>query len=326
MRTLLPDHQGKHVKASDRHLLLAWFLLIILSLIWGSSFILIKKGLVSFNAGEVGNLRIFSAGIFLLPLAVANLKSVNTRSEWLVIFVVGLFGSLVPALLYAKAQTQLSSSLTGILNSLTPLMTLLIGALFFKRPVTKRIGLGLLVGFIGTIVLIVGGARANLGGINLYVFLVIGATLLYGLNLNLIKTYLSKLRAVGITSISLLMALPISGYYLFYDGSFLEKLQTVPGAYWSLAYVMVLGIAGTALALILFNRLVQLKDPVFASSVTYLIPVVVIIWGVIDEEVLLLGHYLGIFIIVVGIYIANYSSKPPKNKTFPRLSKKIINK
>ena len=292
-------------KASGNHPFLSWFLLIVLSLVWGSSFILIKKGLVSFNATEVGNLRIFSAGIFLLPLALINLKSVRSRSEWLVIFIVGLCGSLIPAILFAKAQTQLSSSVTGILNALTPLMTLLVGASFFKRPVSKRSGLGLLVGFSGTLVLILGGSRGKVGEINRYMLLVIGATLFYGFNLNLIKTYLSKLRAVGITSISLVMVLPISGYCLFHDGSFLEKFQTTPGAYWSLAYVLILGIIGTAVALILFNQLVQLKDPVFASSVTYLIPVVAIIWGVIDKEVLLLWHYLGIFIIVIGIYIAN---------------------
>ena len=301
-----------HLKAPGSHPFLAWFLLIILSLVWGSSFVLIKKGLMSFNPKEVGTLRIFSAGLFLLPLAFSHLKSINTRSEWLVIFIVGLCGSLIPALLFAKAQTQLSSSVTGILNALTPLMTLLIGASFFRRPVTKRSGLGLIVGFLGTVVLITGSAGGGLGKINLNMFLVIGATLFYGFNLNLIKTYLSKLPAVGIASISLLMVLPISGYFLFQDGAFLQKFQTAPDAYWSLTYVLILGVVGTAAALILFNQLVQLKDPVFASSVTYLIPIVAIIWGVIDKEVLLPAHYLGIFIIAVGIYIANYAPKPPK--------------
>lgn len=295
----------RHLKASGNDPFLAWFLLIILSLVWGSSFILIKKGLVSFSAAEVGALRIFSAGLFLLPLAINKLRSVNTRLEWLIIFIVGLCGSLIPALLFAKAQTQLSSSLTGILNALTPLMTLIAGASLFGRPITKRSGLGLLVGFGGTMILIIGGANGTLGEINLYMLLVIGATLLYGVNLNLIKTYLSKLQAVSITSISLLMVLPVSGYYLFRDGAFIEKFQTVPGAHWSFAYVLILGIVGTAVALILFNELVQLKDPVFASSVTYLIPIVAIIWGVIDKEVLLLAHYLGIFTIIAGVYIAN---------------------
>ena len=308
-------------KAVTQYPFFAWFLLIILALVWGSSFILIKKGLVSFDAIEVGTLRIFSAGVFLLPLALKELKSINTSTEWLVIFVVGFCGSLIPSLLFAKAQTQLNSSITGILNALTPLMTLLLGATFFRRPITGKNISGLLIGFAGSLVLIIGGSGGSVAGINLYMFLVISATLLYGLNVNLIKTYLSKLRAIAITGISLMMVLPISGYFLFKDGSFIEKFQSNPDAYWSLTYVLILGVVGTAAALILFNQLVQLKDPVFASSVTYLIPIVAIIWGVIDSEVLLASHYLGIFVIIIGVYIANYSTKPPKNKSKPRLSK-----
>ena len=294
-----------HAKQSSSHPFLSWFLLITLALIWGSSFILIKKGLVSFSAMEVGALRIFSAGLFLLPLAVSKLKTIKSPGEWLVVFIVGLCGSLIPAFLFAKAQTQLSSSVTGLINAITPLMTLVVSAMFFRRPVTKKKGIGLLVGFAGSLILIVGGARGNLGDLNFYMLLVIAATILYGFNLNLIKTYLSKLPAVSIASISLLLVLPISGYYLFHDGLFLEKFQTDPYVYWSLTYLLILGVVGTAIALILFNQLVHLKDPVFASSVTYLIPAVAIIWGVIDGEVLLFGHYLGIFIITIGIYIAN---------------------
>ncbi|MDN5214814.1 DMT family transporter [Fulvivirgaceae bacterium BMA12] len=284
---------------------LSWFLLIIVALIWGSSFILIKKGLISFNAMEVGALRIFSAGLFLLPLAISKLKTIKSRTEWLVVFIVGLCGSLIPAFLFAQAQTQLTSSVTGLINAVTPLMTLVVGAAFFKRPITRKKGVGLLVGFMGSLILIMGGTSGNLGDLNLYALLVIAATICYGFNLNLIKTYLSKLPAVSIVSISLLLVLPISGYYLFHDGLFLAKFETATEVYWSLTAILILGVVGTAIALILFNRLVHLKDPVFASSVTYLIPAVAIVWGVIDGEVLLLAHYLGIIIISVGIYIAN---------------------
>ena len=295
---------GSARQPSDRPFL-SWFLLIIIALIWGSSFILIKKGLVSFGAMEVGALRIFSAGLFLLPLAISKLKTIKSRTEWLVIFIVGLCGSLIPAFLFAKAQTQLTSSVTGLINAVTPLMTLVVGAAFFNRHITRKKGIGLLVGFAGSLILMTAGTGGNLGDLNFYVLLVIAATICYGFNLNLIKTYLSKVPAVSIASVSLLLVLPVSGYYLFHDGLFMAKFETAPDVYWSFTSVLILGVVGTAIALILFNRLVHLKDPVFASSVTYLIPAVAIVWGVIDGEVLLLAHYLGIIIISVGIYMAN---------------------
>ncbi len=288
---------------------LGWLLLIILSVIWGSSFILIKKGLANFSAMEVGALRIFSAGVFLIPFALKNINAVKTRQAWLVIFFVGLCGSLLPSFLFALAQTQLGSAVTGILNALTPFMTLVIGAIVFRLSISKHNLIGISIGFLGTVVLIVGGAGGSLGNINYFVVLVIFATICYGFNLNLIHRYLSDINAVAITSMSLVLVLPVSGYLLFNDGQFLDKIDGSPTVYWSLFFVILLGVIGTAVALILFNRLVQLKDPVFASSVTYLIPIIAIIWGLLDGEVLLAGHYLGIVIIIVGIYIANRKSK-----------------
>ncbi len=254
---------------------------------------------------EVGALRIFAAGVFLLPFALRNITKVKSKQAWLVIFVVGLCGSLLPSFLFALAQTQLASAVTGILNALTPFMTLVIGAVLFGLSISKDNLAGLSIGFLGTLILIIGGAKGAIGEINYYVVFVMLATVCYGFNVNLIHRFLAKINAVTITSISLVLVLPLTSFLLFKDDQFLQKIDGSAVVYWSLFYILLLGVVGTAVALILFNWLVQLKDPVFASSVTYLIPIIAIVWGLVDGEVLVLGHYLGIITIIVGIYIAN---------------------
>jgi len=163
----------------------AWVLLIILALIWGSSFILIKVGLSALSAGEVGALRIFSASLVLSPMAVANLGKVDRR-HFSLLLVVGMFGSLLPAFLFAAAQTHLQSSVAGILNALTPLFTMLMGAVFFSQRLSLRTLAGLLIGLAGTAYLIMAGADGGMT-VNAYALLVVLATICYGANLNLIK-------------------------------------------------------------------------------------------------------------------------------------------
>ncbi len=285
-----------------------WGLLVLLSLIWGSSFILIKRGLEVFSPGEVGAYRIVAAATFLLPLSlprVRNLKSQQIQN----LIIVGLVGSFIPAFLFAKAQTQLSSSLTGVLNALTPLFVVLIGAAFFKARITKRNSMGLMIAFIGVFFLVTVKEDAGLGafsGINAYAFFVILACMCYGFNLNIIKYQFEKLKPVEITAISLLMVLPAALIYLMAGTQFSFKLVSVDGALPALGYLTLLGVLGTAIALILFNLMVKTATPVFASSVTYLIPIVAIFWGVLDGEVLLLGHYIGIATVITGVWVGNY--------------------
>lgn len=288
--------------------LLPWLLLFILALIWGSSFILIKKGLVAFSAGEVGSIRILTASLFLLPLALPRLKGLKAR-QWKLLLLTGLLGNFFPAFLFAIAQTQLSSSLTGVLNALTPLFVLLIGALFFVQKIELKSGIGLFVGFIGTAFLVLTGAPGHVGDINYYAFFVVLATICYGINLNLIKHYFKALTAVEITSISLFLVGPIAGIYLFAGTNFIDNMATNDAAWLSFFYVSLLGVLGTAIALILFNHLVKLTTPVFTSFVTYLIPIVAVIWGVLDGEVLFTGHYLGMVAIIAGVFIATWKKK-----------------
>lgn len=282
---------------------LPWLILAVLALVWGSSFILIKKGLTAFSAGEVGALRIVSAALFLFPLAAPKVQKLSARQKW-ILLIIGFVGSFIPAFLFATAQTSISSSLTGILNALTPLCTLLLGAAFFGQAITSKNGLGLGIGFIGSLILILGGTGNSIGEINLYALLVVGATICYGLNLNIIKNYTPELHPVVITSVSLLFVGPLAAGYLFGFTQFAEHVQQ-PGSLWPLLALVALGVIGTALALILFNKLVQMQTAVFASSVTYIIPIVAVVWGVLDGEALSVYHFLGMAAILCGVYVAN---------------------
>ena len=278
-------------------------LLIVLALIWGSSFILIKRGLTAFSPLEVGALRIASASVFLVPVALPALRRLSPRHLKLLAFI-GLFGSLGPAFLFAFAQTQLSSSVTGILNAVTPLNVLLLGAAFFGRAIAQREVAGLAAGLAGTVILMLAGSSGDLSGINYYSLLIIAATVCYGFNTNIIKNYLGDLSPTVITSVSLLLAGPPALIYLFGVSNFTEKVAS-GGIGWPLAAILLLGVVGTALALIVFNQLVQIRTAVFASSVTYLVPVVAIGWGVLDGEALSYWHLLGMGAILGGVYAAN---------------------
>lgn len=294
------------VKSSENSLQ-NWGLLLALALVWGSSFILIKRGLLVFSPGELGAFRIVAAGTFLLPLSLPKVKKLNTKQIQNLI-IVGLVGSFIPAFLFAKAQTQLSSSLTGVLNALTPLFVVLIGSVFFQSKITRRNAVGLGIAFLGVTILVSvkeGGAFGDFSDINAYAFFVILACICYGFNLNLIKHSFVELKPVEITAISLLMVLPIALVFLMAGTDFSYKLVTADGALIALTYVAILGILGTAIALIFFNKLVKSATPVFASSVTYLIPIVAILWGVWDGETLLLGHYVGIVAVILGVWVGN---------------------
>lgn len=284
--------------------IIAWVILIVLALIWGSSFILIKRGLDVFSPGEVGAIRILAAAIFLMPVSLFRLKGF-TPSQWRLLLFVGLVGSFIPAFLFAKAQTQIDSSIAGILNALTPLFVMLLGALFFSQVITKKVAIGLAIGFFGTIFLMLAGSGTDLSQINYYALFIVVATICYGANVNLIKFKISDIDAKSITAVSLLIVSPVAAVYLFGATDFVNKMQYAEGANGALGYICLLGVMGTAIALVLFNQLVKITTPIFTSSVTYLIPIVAVVWGIIDGESLLIGHYLGMSAIIFGVFLAN---------------------
>ena len=279
-----------------------WFLLIVLSLIWGSSFILIKRGLVGLNAFQVGSLRILFTAFFLLLIGFNSLAKIP-RIQWKYIAMTAFFGTFLPVYLFAYAQTQIHSSVSAILNSLTPMNTLLIGISFFGLTFKRGQIIGVMIGLIGSILLVYNGAINNPNQNYFYAIFIIIASLCYATNVNLIKKYLSDLSpmsiSVGNFAMMIIPALIVLGFSGFGDVVHLEKTQN------AMIYIAVLGIIGTGIANLIFFRLIQISSPVFATSVTYLIPVVAFSWGLLDNEMLTPVQFLGAFIILAGVYMAS---------------------
>jgi drug/metabolite transporter (DMT)-like permease len=279
-------------------------LLIVLSLMWGTSFILIKQGLKVFSPDEVGALRVSAAALFLLPAALFKLRELRSH-HYGKLLLTGLMGIFIPAFLFAIAQTRMDSSLAGILNTLTPLFTMLIGAMLFQQRFRMVTLFGVVLGFAGTFMIMLSRSEGKVEGINLYALLVVLACILYGINLNFIKFKIADVGSLAITSVSLLLIGPLALIYLFGFTGFTSKLSMHEGAWVALGYIVLLGMMSTAIATFLFNRLVKISTPLFASSVTYIIPLVAVLWGVLDDERLYMGHYIGMAAIIGGVYLAN---------------------
>ncbi|NDP28527.1 MAG: EamA family transporter [Flavobacterium sp.] len=280
---------------------LKWVYLLSLAFIWGSSFILIKKGLVGLSAFQLGSLRIIFAAIFLLLIGFQSLPKIP-KEKWKYIALTSLFGTFIPAYLFAIAETEIDSSITAILNALTPLNTLILGALFFGITFQKRQIWGVFIGLIGSILLVFNGAINNPGHNYYYAILVIIATICYAINVNLIKRFLSGLSPLSITTgnfvVLLLPALSILFFSDFFEVIQIDKVQH------SVLFIMILGVVGTGIANVLFFKLIQMSSPVFATSVTYLIPIVAFFWGLLDHEILSPIQFIGAFIILIGVYLS----------------------
>ena len=261
-------------------------ILILLAVIWGSSFILMKRGLEVYSHTQVAALRLLIASVSLFPFVFIALKKVK-RKQWGPLIFSGVFGNGLPAFLFAKAQTQLDSSFTGIVNSLTPLFTLLLGIFFFALKPTKVNILGILIGFLGAVYLIAPNWNVEIV-INNYVFYIVLATLSYAISINVIKRYLGELDAIYISALAFLFVGPPMAMYIF-NTDFIILTQSVAG-FEALIYIIILAVIGTSFAVVLFNHLLKQSSTIFASSVTYLIPIVAIAWGVFDGENILLQH------------------------------------
>jgi len=287
-----------------------WGFLVVLACIWGSSFILIKRGLYApdgtelFSSVQVGALRIVIAAIFMLPLSLKSLKILYSK-KIRVFIVVGLFGNALPAFLFAIAQTKISSALAGMLNALVPLFSLLIAFFIFKVRVRYWQVAGLFIGLMAAIGLVYfSGADMDGSSNNWYALLVVAATLCYAISLNTIKQYLHDESAVNITGLALLLVSPIGIFFLVTTG-FYTTLTETQGSYYGLGAIALLAIIGTALALIIFNKLVQDTSAIFASSVTYLVPLVAILWGIADGEELQFLQIVCAFVMLGGIFLIN---------------------
>ncbi len=280
----------------------AWVILSVLALIWGSSFKLIDVGLQVFSAVQVASLRLASAFVVMVFLAIFHLRRVP-KAKIKLLILVGFLGSFTPAFLFAAAQTEISSAIAGILNSLTPLFTFIVGLLFFGQKILWKKVLGLAVGLLGAVSLILINPKGEIS-FNAYALLVVLATVCYACNVQLTKNYLSGIKPLYISSISLSFVGFFALIYLL-STDFTTKLQQEPQALTSFLSVFVLGVVGTAFALILFNRLLQLSSALFASSVTYFIPIVAVLLGVYYGDELSLWHILGMLAIIMGVFVIN---------------------
>ncbi|MCW3105312.1 MAG: hypothetical protein JWO09_3752 [Bacteroidetes bacterium] len=287
-----------------------WIILIALALTWGSSFILMKRGLDVYSSDEVAALRIFIAFLFLSPLIFRHVKRPLLK-HWKGFLGMGMLGNFIPAFLFTKAETGISSSLTGMLNSLTPLFTLLLGVLLFKSKTRLVNAVGILIGFVGAIGLLTVGKTEDMDNNLLFGFYVVLATFCYALSVNIIKKYLGDVNSVTATVWALLFIGPLAGIYLFGFTGFVETTAHDPMAMNSLGYISILAIFGTALSVIVFNVLIRNTNALFASSVTYLIPVVAMGWGVFDSEDVQALHFMWIGLILLGVYLVNKKAGKP---------------
>jgi drug/metabolite transporter (DMT)-like permease len=285
---------------------LKWIYLVGLALIWGSSFILIKKGLIGLSALQVGSLRIIFAATFLLLIGFKSLSKIP-KEKWKFIAMTSMFGTFVPAFLFALAQTEIDSSVSSILNSLTPLNTLILGALVFGVSFEKRQVWGVFIGLAGSLLLVFNGAMNHPNQNYYYAILIILASVCYAINVNLIKRFLSDLSPLSITTGNFSVLLFPSLIILYFSGfSEVVAIQKVQHA---VIFIIVLGVLGTGIANILFFKLIQMSSPVFATSVTYLIPIVAFFWGLLDNEKLTSVQFVGAFIILIGVYLSAKKNK-----------------
>jgi drug/metabolite transporter (DMT)-like permease len=284
-----------------------WLLLALLTVIWGTSYILIKKSLIAFSPLEVACLRIGISFVVSVPFAIKALQ-VIPKEKFFTVLQTGVFGSGIPAFLFALSMTKSGSAVNGILNSLSPLWTLLIGYYLFKVNITKQKTLGVIIGFLGALILVLGKRGGNFQVDMVYSFLPVLATFCYGMSTNITKQKLQNQNPVYATSLAMsIIGVPAVTILFLFTGA---PAKILSGQVWiSLASVSVLSIFGTLIAWMFFYRLVQRTDALFAASVTYIIPMVAIAWGLLDGEVLTLMQLGGMILILTGVYFTTYQKK-----------------
>ena len=279
-----------------------WLILGILSIIWGSSFILMKKSLLDFSYLDVAFFRLIIAFFVLSPFLVKSLKNMRI-SHIIPIIIVSIIGTVIPAVLFAYTQTHLDSSTAGMLNSLTPIFTLIIGVVLFEKKWTKDSVIGIIIGLVGSYILLL---PSKLNIINTqYSLMVIIATICYALSINTIKDKLQSLKPLDIAVISSLFSFIIPVIYIFNSGISItiSKINTNVVSFF---YLIILGALCTSFAIVLFNYLIKRTSALFGSSTTYLIPAFAVLWGIVDHETIENHETIGLIIILFGVFIMNY--------------------
>lgn len=279
-----------------------WAIFCILSIVWGSSFILIKEGLTALSAYQVASLRMLFSGLVLLPFAISSFKKIP-KEKMGIVFLSGFLGNFIPSYLFCIAETNIDSSLAGILNSLTPLFTILVGLSFFNTSINKQKMLGVIIGFIGLCLLFAAGKNISFQNLS-FASLVLVATFFYGLNVNVVGKYLKNIRAIDIASVAFALLIIPSAFILYMTGYFSMSFSN-PGFQQASMASIVLGVVGTAIASILFYMLIKRSSIIFASMVTYGIPVIAVAWGLYFGESISILQIGSLLIILAGVYIVN---------------------
>ena len=280
-----------------------WVYLLLLSLVWGSSFILMKKALIGLTPIQLGALRILIAGLFLLLIGFRSLKEIKKR-HYKHIVSTALLGTFFPVFLFAYAVKGIDSSIASILNSLTPFNTFIVGALAFGFTFKKRQFLGIIIGLLGTVVLIFEGADLNPNQNYWFSILIVIASIGYAFNVNIVKKHLSDISAISIVAGNFLLLVIPAFIVLFFTG-FFNTLEFTDTKITALGYITILAVLGTGVAKVFYNKMVHLATPIFASSVTYLIPIVAVFWGILDKEKLSFIQLLAGIIILFGVWLVN---------------------
>jgi drug/metabolite transporter (DMT)-like permease len=279
-----------------------WLIVAALALTWGTSFLLIKKSLVGLQHNQVACLRISITMLVLLPFSFYHFKNIPLK-KIPILTISGLFGSGIPAFLFASAQQHLDSSVAGVLNALTPVWAMVLGIVFFQMKTTWSQIVGIMLGFAGAVCLIlIKGLKFDISHFQ-YVFYILFATACYGANLNILRKYLSDLDPIQIASMAFLI-IGIPALILLFNTDFVYRISTSPAARISLGYVTILGLMGTAAASIVFYMLIKRTSTLFGAITTYFIPVVAVIWGVMDGEPISWAHGIGLLLILGGVYMA----------------------
>jgi len=284
-----------------------WAALFLLAFVWGGSFILMKRGLDAFSYFQIGAIRIFFSFLILLPISIKNLKYIN-KQNFGYLLASGFLGNFFPAFLFPLAQTQVPSSLAGILNGLTPFFTLIIGVLAFKSKPNTLQYIGVFVGFVGASILVSNGNFSSLAGINAYALIIVFATFMYGINANIIRNKLAGLNGIQITSLLFFLIGPFAGVVLMFTDF---TLATQSDKFWtSLMAVLTLSVFASVILLFIYNNLIHKAGPIFASSATYIIPFFALMWGMMDNERVSTLHLISLLIILCGVYLASLRRIP----------------
>ena len=285
-----------------------WFYLFLLAFTWGSSFILIKKGLLGLSPFQLGSLRTVLSSLFIFSIGFKSLKTIEIH-HWKWIVITGFIGTFIPSFLFAFAETEVDSGVVSVLNSLVPLNTVLIGLAVFKIATSRTQVFGVILGFLGASMLIFNDMGLHPDQNYLYAGLVVLATVMYASSVNIIKRYLQDVKPLAIATGNFVAIIVPAIFVLSFSNFFTPETFLSNTIYLSIGCVVILSLFGTVMAKIVFNSLIQISSPVFASSVAYLMPLIALLWGLLDGEVFGINQGFASLLILLGVYLVNKKVK-----------------